>query len=118
MNQGYEGERRKQRERTRHIEFCPAVLLKDGREYRLLMEDLTTDGARFRSKDTTPFLIAVRDELTFRVNTPYGETTCRGMVEWSECHEIQQECGFGILFTSLSDDPADPLRALIDSGIA
>ncbi|MFW5774749.1 MAG: PilZ domain-containing protein [Chitinivibrionales bacterium] len=114
----YEGERRKERDRTRHIEFCPAVVIQNGREYSLLMEDLSTDGARFRSQDPQPFLIQVRDELTFRVRTPYGESVCRGIVEWSECHQIQRECGFGILFTHLSRDPADPLRALIDSGLA
>ncbi len=114
----YEGERRKDMDRTRHIEFCPASMVKDGKGYELLMEDISTNGARFRFMDSALVKIHESEKLTFRIKTPYGESVCEGVVEWADGENLTEGLGFGILFSRLSDDPADPLRALIDSGLA
>ena len=94
--------------------FCPASFALSGSEYRALMLDLSSTGARIRLDEHLHNCDVVEGTaLALEVRTPYGVTLCKGEVVWLQ--HIDEHLHFGIRFTSLPSSADDPLRALIDS---
>jgi hypothetical protein len=110
----FEGPEKRGLTRTPLTTFCPATFAYDGHEYEVLMSDLNEKGAGFKFEHPQPGCrLKSGDVLSLKVRTPYGKSACTGRVVWAD--EIDGQYVFGIVFTSLSTDPADPLVSFIDS---
>jgi len=94
--------------------FCPAEFTHEGAAHEALMTDLSEAGARFRLQEPGRRCALKRgEELDYRLHTPYGDTVCSGRVIW--VRKIDDLWCWGVTFTRVSDQPGDPLRALIEA---
>lgn len=94
--------------------FCPATFSHGGAEHHGLMLNISEHGAGFQIDDPKhdPGL-REGDAVSITVRTPYGEGICEGTVIWAR--KLLGRVSWGIAFTKLSDDPQDPIRALIEA---
>ncbi|MBD3239469.1 MAG: hypothetical protein GF331_02715 [Chitinivibrionales bacterium] len=110
----YQGDERRSTARTPLATFCPTSFSYNGRTYEALMIDLSEIGAHFRLAEHEEHVdLPAGTELIFDIRTPYGETSCRGVVRWSR--HLGDFYRWGVRFTSVSDNPDDPIRALMNS---
>ena len=68
---------------------------------------------RFSHISTSLLGLKRGEELDYRLHTPYGDTVCSGRVIW--VRKIDDLWCWGVTFTRVSDQPGDPLRALIEA---
>jgi ribose 5-phosphate isomerase B len=97
---------------VRHPETCSATVNYEGRPYGGLLLDISERGAQLRLTGQVKIAPFVIDEsLDFSVKTPYGASSCSGMIKWVDV----QSRTIGVAFTAFPKDPNDPLRLLLDS---
>lgn len=78
------------------------------------MLDVSEHGAKFAIEKPSDHVELKEDEeLALEIITPYGVSTCKGVVVWSRHSE--EYYTWGIEFTLLSSDSKDPLRCLMES---
>ena len=112
--QQFDGSERRQAPRLVLHTFCPSEFAYRGQKYRALMMEISSNGARMRLDEYTDFCpLDAGIQLSFEVHTPYGVGMCSGTVIW--LNHQHEHLTFGVQFSRLSDDPNDPLVALMDS---
>ena len=101
---------------TRKVEFCPVFLKHNGKIVAGYLLDISREGAKIRSagQQKEPGF-GSHDELELDIKTPYGISSCKGKVQWSE--EADNGYRWGVQFTEISKQPSDPIRCLIDSAL-
>jgi PilZ domain len=110
----YEGQDRRRVERTGLATSCISTFLHKNLRHSAIMLDVSEHGAKFAiEKPSDHVELEMGDELELEIITPYGVSTCKGVVAWSLHSE--EYYTWGIEFTNLSSDSRDPLRCLMES---
>ena len=110
----YKGTERRKSQRSPLVTFCPAFFEYGGKKHSAMMLNVSPAGAGFRSEKSEEDLHFISGEtISFTIKTPYGESSCSGIVIWSTI--IGNHYSWGIGFQQLSEETNDPLRLLIDS---
>lgn len=111
---GYKGQEKRRVARCLLTTFCPATFSHSGQDHSALMTNVSQAGAQFRLQEHGRRCDLARgEEVDYRVHTPYGSTVCRGRTVWTR--DIDGQWCWGVTFTKISDDPNDPLRALMEA---
>lgn len=114
--QSHDGKDKRATPRSALTTFCPTTFTHHGEEHHAMMTEVSENGAKFRlSEHGKAMELPIGDTLAFSVKTPYGLSTCEGELKWAR--HLGDYYTWGIEFTSLSPDPDDPLRALLDSSL-
>jgi c-di-GMP-binding flagellar brake protein YcgR len=109
-------ERRKRRNDTRRVEFCPVMFKHGGHAYSAFLVDLSPGGAKLRAHDGEKGPQAQEGaEVVLDIKTPYGASSCKARVLWREEHEDGYR--WGVEFTELPSDKGDPINCLIESAL-
>jgi hypothetical protein len=110
----YNGQERRRTERITLTTYCPSKFMYKGKEISALMVNLSELGAGFAIEEYThKFTLVEGEELTYKVRTPYGESTVKGVIAWTR--RSDEHYSWGVEFTELSSDEKDPLRTFINS---
>jgi hypothetical protein len=110
----FEGKDRRRVERTGLATSCISNFTHKNIRHSAIMLDVSEHGAKFAiEKPSDHVELEKGDELTLEIITPYGVSTCKGLVAWSLHSE--EYYTWGMEFTNLSSDSRDPLRCLMES---
>jgi hypothetical protein len=78
------------------------------------MVNLSQTGAGFRiGANIQEFFLALDEELTYKIETPYGDTTCKAKTIWAKKTNTGYE--WGAKFTQRPQSEDDPLSSLLAS---
>jgi len=110
----FEGKDRRRVERMGLATSCISNFVFNNMRHSAIMDDVSEHGAKFAiEKPSDHVKLEKGDELALEIITPYGVSTCTGIVAWSLHSE--EYYTWGMEFTNLSTDSRDPLRCLMES---
>ena len=98
--------------RTELTILCTTAFAINEEEKRAILLDLSSSGARFGTAAAMGTLSLSRGQvLDFSLLTPFGTTTCRGRVVWTEESDVLYT--WGVQFTERPQTDEEPLRCLL-----
>jgi hypothetical protein len=98
--------------RTELTILCTTSFSINEQEKRAILLDLSRSGARFGTAAAVGTLsLSPGQVLDFNLVTPFGTTTCRGKVMWTETADVLYT--WGVQFTDPPQGDAEPLKVLL-----
>jgi hypothetical protein len=115
MKSNESGRGHRQKDDFRMREYFPVTFCHNSDTYDAQLTNLSMNGAHLLLKNHEPVrpILLVGAELLLNIRTPYGKSQCTAKVAWLAPEALP--LSIGIAFTSLSEDPSDPLRCAIAS---
>jgi len=94
--------------------FCPTTFDAGGAYGSGTMTELSSYGAQFTIKNEKELeTILNGSEVSMHVKTPYGSSTLKGVLRWTNLYEDFVKCG--VEFTRIPEDRNDPVRCMMES---